>query len=41
MSKDPKPPANPGKGGGHSGKPDTAPHDGHRDKPPTLPKPEK
>ena len=26
-----------GKGGGHSGKPDTAPQDGHREKPPNLP----
>lgn len=29
-------------GGDHSGKPDTAPRDGHREKPPTnLPKPQK
>ncbi len=26
-----------GKGGDHSGKPDTAPHDGHREKPPQVP----
>lgn len=25
------------KGGGHSGKPDTAPHDGHRDRTPQVP----
>lgn len=31
-----------GSGGGHSGSPDTAPHDGHREAPPTnLPKPGK
>ncbi len=29
------------KGGKHSGKPDTAPQDGHRERPPTnLPKPD-
>lgn len=26
-------------GGKHSGKPDTAPQDGHRDRPPNLPSP--
>lgn len=26
-----------GKGGNHSGPPDTAPHDGHREKPPQVP----